>query len=121
MFKQQNVLLALNYALHSSNVLRSSGACYDYTPPPTRPSYTLTDALVAAVEQLGERRSGALVLDHLGALLLGGELAQHAGSHVLDVLNGRVQQLHEQRDRAQAPATHETLSLVACLRAHYDI
>ena len=116
MFEQQNALLALNYALHSSNVLRSSGACYDYTP-----IYTLTDALVAAVKQLGERRSGALVLDHLGALLLGGELAQHAGSHVLDVLNGRVQQLHEQRDRAQTPATHETPPLVACLRAHYDI
>ena len=60
----------------------------------------LTDALVAAVQQLRERGGGSLRLDGLGRLLVLGQLAQHAGRHALDVLDGRVQQLGRERARA---------------------
>ena len=62
-----------------------------------------TDALVPAVEELGEGRGGALLLDHGGALLVGGELAQHARGHALDVLDLVVEQLHEDGDDGEAP------------------
>ena len=43
--------------------------------------------------QLGEGRGGSLLLDHDGALLVRRQLAQHAGSHALDVLDLVIQQL----------------------------
>ena len=58
----------------------------------------LTNSLVPAVEELGERSRGSLLLDHDGALLVGRQLAQDPGGHALDVLNLVVEQLHEDRD-----------------------
>ena len=57
--------------------------------------HQLTDSLVPAVEQLGEGRGGSLLLDHDGALLVRRQLAQHAGSHALDVLDLVIQQLQD--------------------------
>lgn len=52
-----------------------------------------TDSLVAAVQQLCERGGGSLGLDGLSSLFVLSQLAQDAGGHALDVLDGRVQQL----------------------------
>ena len=58
-------------------------------------STQLTDSLVPGVQQLREGRGGALALDHLGALLVGRQLAQHAGSHPLHVLDLVVEELQD--------------------------
>lgn len=47
------------------------------------------DALVLRVQQLGQRRGGALALDQLGALFVGGQLAQDAGGDALRLGRGR--------------------------------
>ena len=64
----------------------------------------LTDSLVPRVQQLCEGRRGSLALDHLRALLVGRQLAQHAGSHPLHVLDLVVQELQGERlFRARLP------------------
>ena len=59
--------------------------------------FLLTDSLVPRVEELCEGRSGSLALDHLRALLVGRQLAQHAGSHPLHVLDLVVEELQDER------------------------
>lgn len=52
-----------------------------------------TDSLVAAVQQLRERRCGSLGLDGLCSFFVLSQFTQDAGRHALDVLDGRVEQL----------------------------
>ena len=62
----------------------------------------LTNSFVPAVQELSEWRGGSLCLDHAGALLVGGQLAQHSGGHPLDVLDLVVEQLHKDGDDGEA-------------------
>lgn len=62
----------------------------------------LTYSLIPGVQELCERRGGALALDHARALLVGRQLAEHAGRHALDVLDLVVEQLHEDGDDGEA-------------------
>ena len=54
------------------------------------------------MQELSEWRGGSLSLDHAGALLVSGQLAQHSGGHPLDVLDLVVEQLHKDGDDGEA-------------------
>ena len=66
----------------------------------------LTDSLVPGVQELGEGRRGSLALDHLCALLVGRQLAQHARRHALHVLDLVVEQLKETKVRCNSFAQY---------------
>ena len=55
----------------------------------------LTNALISGVKEFCERSRRSLVLNQRRALLVGRQLAEHAGRHPLDVLDLIVQQLEQ--------------------------
>lgn len=66
-----------------------------------RERHILTDALISGVEKLCERSGGSFCLDGFSCLLILSQLTQHTCSYTLDVLDGRIQQLHKDRRPCQ--------------------
>lgn len=62
----------------------------------------LTDSLVPGVQQLCERGGGSLGLDGLCRLFVLGQLTQDPSGHALDVLDGRVQELGDNKGHKSA-------------------
>ena len=53
----------------------------------------LTNAFITGMQQLSERCSGSFSFDCLCSFLVLSQFTQHTGSHTLDILHWRIQQL----------------------------
>ena len=63
------------------------------------------------MEKFSQRGGCSLLLDHHGALLVGGQLAEHPGGDSLDVLDLVVEQLHKYRDDGKSPDDGSVVAL----------